>query len=204
MKLLKMLKQEKNKKRGRMVVLHRRQITAVSLMILIGVAGYLNWNFQRDAVDPEVASVYQEVTKKLGEAKMVSTEQVETPVSVPPSENQTDDYFAQAKLERELNRSESIEMLTNILNAQNTDKESRSEAENEIHMLADFTEKETMIENLIRAKGFSETVVFMGENLISIAVKSDGLNEIDAAVITDAAISTTDYPAEKIKIVEIK
>lgn len=192
-------------KKGRMIVLRRRQITAFSLLILIGIAGYLNWSFQQDAVDPEVASVYNEVTKKLGEAQMVNADAAQsdaTAASAAPTSS--DDYFAQAKLERDVKRSESMDMLTGIINAQDTDKEARSRAEDEIHRLADYTEKETMTENMIKAKGFSETVVFMGENLISIAVKSEGLNEIDAAVLQDIAVSATGYTAEQVKIVEIK
>lgn len=192
-------------KKGRMIVLRRRQITAFSLLILIGIAGYLNWSFQQDAVDPEVASVYNEVTKKLGEAQMVNADAAQsdaTAASAAPTS--TNDYFAQAKLERDVKRSESMDMLTGIINAQDTDKEARSRAEDEIHRLADYTEKETMTENMIKAKGFSETVVFMGENLISIAVKSEGLNEIDAAVLQDIAVSATGYTAEQVKIVEIK
>ena len=185
-------------KKRRMVVLHRRQITAVSLLILVAVAGYLNWNFHQDAVDPEVAAVYNEVSKKLGEAKMVSGTAVEESTAT------TDDYFSRAKLERDIKRSESMDMLTQIISSQTADKDTKNRAEDEIHLLADFTEKEVMIENLIKAKGYSQTVVFMGENLISIAVKSEGLNEVDAAVLQDIAISATAYPAEKIKIVEIQ
>lgn len=194
-------------KKNRMFVLHRRQITVVSLLILIGIAGYLNWSFQQEAIDPEVAAVYSEVSKKLGEAQMVSTETAEaSPTAVPESAigEKEGDYFAQARLERDIKRSEAMDLLTKILDSQETDKEARKKAEDEIHLLADFLEKEVMIENLIKAKGYRETVVFMGENLISIAVKSEGLNEIDAAVLQDAAIGVTGYSADSIKIVEVK
>lgn len=200
-------KQKNVEKKGHMIVLRRRQITAFSLLILIGIAGYLNWSFQQDAVDPEVAAVYGEVTKKLGEAQMVNgsadIEKADA-AAVTPEPATANDYFAQAKLERDVKRSEAMDMLTQILNAQNSDKEARKEAEDEIHRLSDYTEKEIMTENMIKAKGFDETVVFMGENLISIAVKSDGLNEIDAAILQDIAVSTTGYKPEQIKIVEIK
>ena len=97
-----------------------------------------------------------------------------------------------------------MDMLKEILHAEKTDKESRIQAEEDIQRLADFTEKEMMMENMIRGKGYNEAIVFMGENLISIAVKSEGLNEIDAAVLRDIAISVTAYGGDKVKIVEIK
>jgi len=198
-------KQQHKPKKSRMFILHRRQITVVSLLILVGVAGYLNWSFQQDAVDPDVAAVYNEVTKKIGEAQMVSgTAEEATAESTEQSLSVAEDYFVQARLERDVKRSEAMDMLTEILNADKTDKEARKQAEDEIHRMADFTEKEMMMENMIRAKGYAETVVFMGENLISIAVKSEGLNEIDAAVLRDAAISVSSYSGDRVKIVEIK
>ena len=202
-------KRRTDSKKGRMLILHKRQITVMSLLILIGVAGYLNWNFQQDAIDPDVAQVYSEVSKKLGEAQMVNSTPSDLPVSEPVNETvqnpivSSNGYFAQAKLERDVKRSESMDMLTKILDAQDTGKEARAKAEDEVHRLADATEKEAMIENIIRAKGYEDVVVFIGETLISIAVKSEGLNEVDAAVLRDAAMSTTGYPAEHVKIVEI-
>ncbi|MBE7034589.1 MAG: SpoIIIAH-like family protein [Ruminococcaceae bacterium] len=213
MKLRELVTNVKRKKQGepkkRMVILHRKQMTALALMLLIGIAGYLNWNFQQGSVDPDVTAVYSEVSKKIGEAQMVSTsEPPQTDVEETEPESRTtaagSDYFSQAKLERDVKRSEAMDMLTKILDAQNTDKAARKEAEDEIHRLVDYAEKEVMIENLIRAKKYGDTVVFMGENLISIAVQSQGLNEVDAAVLRDAAISTTGYSAENIKIVEIE
>ncbi len=196
------LPSKKTPKKNRMVVLHKRQITAICLLILIGVAGYLNWSFQQDAIDPEVAAVYNEASKKLGEAKMVSS----TPdnMTETATASKTDDYFTQAKLERDVKRSESMDMLTEILETQGTDKAARTRAEDQIHLLSDFTEKEAMIENLIRAKGYEEAVAFMGENLISIAVKTKGLNEVDAAILQDIVVSATAYSVDKIKILEIQ
>lgn len=196
--------QKERPQKGRMLILHRRQITVFSLMILVGVAGYLNWSFQQDAVDPDVAAVYNEVSKKIGEAQMVNATTDNSETLSGDQSIVTEDYFVQARLERDVKRSEAMDMLKEILLAEKTDKESRTQAEEEIHRLSDFTEKEMMMENMIRGKGYNEAIVFMGENLISIAVKSDGLNEIDAAVLRDIAISVTNYSGDKVKIVEIK
>ncbi len=191
-------------KKSRMFVLHRRQITMVSLLILVGIAGYLNWSFQQDAIDPEAAAVYSEVSKKLGEAQMVSGSAPAEPETTESPAVTNNDYFVQARLERDIKRSEAMDMLTQILEGSATDKEARTRAEDEIHRLSDATEKEMMMENMIRAKGYENALVFMGEALVSIAVKGDGLNEIDAAVLRDVAISTTNCTAEQVKIVEIK
>lgn len=212
-------KEEKGMDKNKMIVLRKKQVVAVSLLILIGIAGYLNWTFRNDAVDPDVAVMYQEASKKIGEAQMVNgdstreetdkAQNTEKPAEESPAPQNnaaqgSNNYFAQAKLDREVKRSESIEMLTQLIGTQGTDKETKANAENEIQRMADYTEKETTMENMIRAKGFEETVVFMSADMVSVAVASEGLNEIDAAQIQDIVTSSCGYSADKIKIVEIK
>jgi len=191
-------------KKSRMLVLRKKQITVTVLLILVGAAGYLNWNFQQRVIDPEVAEVYNEVTKKIGEAQMVSADVQKEDASLQEEKMDYNAYFVQAKLERDTKRSESIDMLRSLLETQTTDKEAKKQAEEELYRLVHYTEQETAVENLVKAKGFSDAIVFMGENLVSIAVKSNGLNEIDAAVLQDAVMSTTGYSADKIKIVEVE
>ncbi len=206
-------------RKNKMFVLRKRQVVAVSLMILIGIAGYLNWTFRNDAVDPDVAVMYQEASKKIGEAQMVNgdgtqekeekTDKADASSEENKGKNDTitqsnDNYFAKAKLEREVKRSESMEMLTQLISTQGTDKDAKTNAENQIHRMAEYTEKETAMENMIRAKGFHEVVVFMSEDMVSVAVESEGLNEVDAAQIQDIVTNTCGYSADKIKIVEIK
>ena len=183
---------EKNK----MFIVRKRQIAAVSLILLIGVAGYLNLSIKNGAEDPNISVMFNEATKKLGEAKMVNSESDNTAA--------TSDYFTNAKMDREEKRDESIEMLSEILNSDSSDAESRENAQAQIELLAKFTECEVTAENLIKAKGYKDCIVFMGENVTSIAVMTEGLNEIDAATITQIAADTGGCTPEQVKIVEIK
>lgn len=182
--------------KNRMFIVRKRQIAAVSLILLIGIAGYLNLSIKNEGVDPNISVMFNEATKKLGEAKMVNSENADT--------NATSDYFTNAKLDREKKRDESIEMLSEILNSDGADAVSKENAQAQIEMLAKFTECEVAAENLIKAKGFKDCIVFMGENITSIAVMTEGLNEIDAANITQIAVDTGACTAEQVKIVEIK
>lgn len=202
-------KREKREKAGknRMLVLRKRQVAALSLILLIGVAGYLNLTISKSEADPGVAVMYQEASKKLGESKMVNST---TDEKTQKDEGKNNDqapastYFTNARMEREKKRGESIEMLTGLLNSTEADKEAKENAENSIARLSRFTEQETQAENMIRAKGYGDCVVFMGENVTTVAVETNGLNEIDAAVITDLVAQGGEVKAEQIKIVEIK
>lgn len=188
------MKQRRDK--NKMFIVRKRQVAAVSLILLIGIAGYLNLSIRNGDTDPNIAVMYNEASKKLGEAKMVnSTEDTQTA---------TNNYFTNARMDREKKRDESIEMLSEVLNSTGSDAESKENAKAQIEMLAKFTECEVTAENMIKAKGYSDCIVFMGENVTSIAVMTEGLNEIDAATITQIAVDTGACTAEQVKIVEIK
>lgn len=186
----------RKKDKNRMFIVRKRQVAAVSLMLLIGIAGYLNLSIKNGVEDPNISVMFNEASKKLGEAKMVNSESSET--------SSTSDYFTNAKMDREKKRDESIEMLSEILNSDGADSESKENAKAQIELLAKFTECEVAAENLIKAKGYKDCIVFMGENVTSIAVMTEGLNEIDAANITQIAVDTGACTAEQVKIVEIK
>ena len=193
--------------KNKMLVVRKRQVAALALILLIGVAGYLNLTIRKSDTDPGVAVMYTEASKKLGEAKMVNSTESEAQ-DREDGKNNTEtvsaDYFTNARMEREKKRGESIEMLTGLLNSANADKEAKDNAENQIARLARFTEQETQAENMIRAKGYGNCVVYMGENVTTVAVETNGLNEIDAAVITDLVAQGGEIAADQVKIVEIK
>ena len=53
------------------MVLKRKEIVAAALVVLIGVAGYLNWSYQ-DTIRVTDGDEYVQTGKKLGEAQLVS------------------------------------------------------------------------------------------------------------------------------------
>ena len=57
------------------MVLKKLEIIAASLVVLIGVAGYLNWSYQ-DTIRVQDGESYVETGKKLGEAQYVSSDTV--------------------------------------------------------------------------------------------------------------------------------
>ena len=97
-----------------MMVLKKKEIVAAALVVLIGVAGYLNWSYQ-DTVRVTDGELYAETGKRLGEAQYVSTakndvEDKETEKKDAKDTKKTDknaktedagNQFAAAKLEKE-------------------------------------------------------------------------------------------------------
>ncbi len=68
------------------MILKKKEIIAASLVVLIGVAGYLNWSYQ-DTIKVRDGESYVETGKKLGEAQYVSSNE-EVEETAPDGETQ--------------------------------------------------------------------------------------------------------------------
>ncbi|MBR4874403.1 MAG: SpoIIIAH-like family protein [Clostridia bacterium] len=194
-------------RKNKMVILRKRQVAAVSLILLIGIAGYLNVSIKNGDADPNVSVMYTEASKRLGEAKMVNGSDVAPENEDDGKNNDASvelEYFINAKQEREKKRAESIDMLISLINSDGAEKSAKENAQKQVELLSAFTECEVAAENMIKAKGYGDCIVFMGENVTSVAVRTNGLNEIDAAVIIDLVASSGLVKPENVKIVEIK
>lgn len=196
-----------------MMVLKRKEIMAAALVVLIGVAGYLNWSYQ-DSIRVTDGESYVEAGKKLGEAQYVNATADEAQATTDAkqenkssdngTQQQNDDYFATAKSEKENSRSRALEILKETAANEGFDAEIRQTAQKQILETADNVEKETAVENMAKAKGYSQISVYINSGTANVAVKKDGLNENDIAKIQEIVMSRINISPENIKIIEVK
>ncbi len=59
-----------------MMILRKKEIVAAAMVVLVGMAGYLNWHYQ-DTITVKDGDSYIEAGKKLGEATYVINDNVE-------------------------------------------------------------------------------------------------------------------------------
>ena len=75
----------------------------------------------------------------------------------------------------------------------------------EISDIATVTVKEAQLEDLIKAKGFADCVVYISDNVnITVPAPQEGLAASSVAKITDIVTSQTDYKATDLHIIEVK
>ena len=180
-----------------MMVLKKKEIIAAALVVLIGVAGYLNWSYQ-DTIRVTDGESYQEA-KRLGEAQYVN-ETNEQEAEAVASTN----YFTQAKIEKENSRSKSLEILEETAANQTFDDEIRKKAQEQILATAKNIELEAAIENAANAKGYNEISVYISDTGVDIMVKKNGFSDKDVIKLKDIAASTLNTDPSTIKIVEVK
>lgn len=210
------------------MVLKKKEIIAASLVVLIGVAGYLNWSYQ-DTIRVQDGESYVETGKKLGEAQYVNAVDEMEEVSQDEAENteetaaenteeiseenaeqtvqtaeDTGNYFEQARLNKETSRSKSLEILNQTAENESFDAEIRQKAGDKILAVADNVQKESEIESIAQSKGYSEICVYVDDSEANIMVRKDGFSDEDVVKLTSIATEQLKISAQNVKIVEVK
>lgn len=182
----------------------RKNAVVLTVLVLVGVAVFINWKFSPPAETANGAVGGEESGRKLlGQSTLVSGEGDSS--ADPAGEDAVytgTDYFASARLTRQQARDSAISLLEDAAKQEDADKEVANQASESIQVLASYTLKEAQIENLVTAKGYTDCVAFMGDDSLSIVVSTaDGtLNSTDVAKITDIAMTETGYAASAIRI----
>lgn len=210
------------------MVLKKKEIIAASLVVLIGVAGYLNWSYQ-DTIRVQDGESYVETGKKLGEAQYVNAvDEVEEAsegednsdaeeTNAENAENSSEDtaqtvettsgsdnYFEQARLNKEASRSKSLEILNNTAENESFDAEIRQKAGDKILAVANNVQKESEIESIAQSKGYSEICVYVDDSEANVMVRKDGFCDEDVVKLTAIVTEQLKISAQNVKIVEVK
>lgn len=208
-----------------MAGLKRKNLVIVAMLCVVCSAVYLNSRLQAAEGDPLAATsvledgqTSEEEGKILGEAKLVSGSGTADADAAGEGDGKKDeadadietagivkgDYFAEARVERQTTRDEAKELLQSMSQDTNNTDEVREKAAADLAAIASAIEKEANIETLVKAKGFEDCLAVIGENSVSIMVRSEGISQAELAQIKEIAIDVTALPGASVKIVEIQ
>lgn len=134
----------------------------------------------------------------------VSTSAINDNSAAQVAKNLESDFFIDYKLERDRLRSQEADYLRELINNTNASIESKEKAQQDLIALSQKVEKEMVVENLIKAKGFEDAVIFFSDEFVNIVIKTNGLLPKDVAQITDVVTKTTGITVDKITIIERK
>ena len=193
----------------------KRQLTILTLILALGVAVYLNWEYaktdssfvlptqtqaEEDALlanaQAEDAPVMEALPdKNYGEAQLVSV-----------SENSSDQYFETARLTRTKTRDEALDKLQQSLKATGLTEEEKAQLKDTLSSTISNISLESDIESLVEAKGFADCVVFIDGENVDLAVKTgpEGLSKNEVAQLRDIILGKVQTSAQNISIVEVK
>lgn len=174
------------------MILGKKQIVLASLVLVLGVAIYLNYTFTEGTTGYDITTSANSVNEErtYGEAQLTDVK--------------PDEYFMNARLERQKARDESVETLANTLSMGNLTEEEKEIAASKALEVSGFIESENKIETLVKAKGFSECLAFVDSKKVKVIVKTEGLTPEQAAQIKNIIVEETNMPADSIVVDEVK
>jgi len=184
----------------------KRQLVLAALVVALGAAVYLNWQFSGNNQLLATDAVTSMSDHDYGDAQLVNnsaasgtTTSSASSIAVQTSVN-AETYFTQAQLDRQKARDAAVALAEKVLADANSDAAAKKEAVVQAAAIANNKIKETNIENLIKAKGFSDCLVFLQNNECSVVVKSKDSSQNNAIVIKDIVSGQSGVAYDKIKI----
>lgn len=193
----------------------KRQLTLLTLVVALGVAVYLNWEYAKG----DTPYALQETTAVSAQADLGDDQGDTQPVLealpdknygeaqlVSADEENNDKYFEQARLTRTKTRDEALDTLQKSLKDTSLNEEEKESLTSTLTATLESITIESDIENMVKAKGFADCVAFIEGDKINLAVKtgSEGLDKTEVAQLRDIILSKMETEAKNISIVEVK
>jgi len=187
------------------MIFGKRHIVLGTLVVALVGAVYLNYVFVSKGNTLDNTEIV-DTTKNLGDAKLVNkTSSTESKAAVTSNAAEAgNEYFVNARLSREQTREKALEIINEALKDAKITTEDKNNVMAQLTTIAKFVELEGKLENLIKAKGFTDCLVILEGNSADVIVKSAGLKANESMQIKDIVINTAKLSAENIKIVEVK
>ncbi len=157
-------------------------IVGMTIFVLVAVA--VNWKFSL-----------------LSNLFPTGTESPDSPSVEAGANAEEDSYFDNARYSRSQSREEALAMLNEIVNDEAVDEDTKKNAYAQVVAYAKITEGEAALENVLKAKGFEECIVFLTSDTATVVIAAESLNEQQSAQIFDAVLTQTGFESGSVKIV---
>ncbi len=170
----------------------KRSVLLGVLVLFLGVAVYLNWYLSAEQ-PTSVSNVLS--GNSMGQALYVNADATET-----TEEN----YFTKARTNRKQARDAALAELKEIIDNVKSEASAVAQATDHSVTIAKNIETEGNIEELVKAKGFTECVAIIGESDVTVIVQTNGLLADETVQIQEIARQESRFSLQNIKIIEVK
>ena len=113
-----------------------------------------------------------------------------------------DNYFASTMLDRQHARDEALEVLRSVTASAEALESTKTQAFEDISVLARDIERESNIETLVKSKGFEDCIAVISGSTVNIIVKTNGLLPGEVAQIKEIVYEQTGAEPINVKIIE--
>ncbi len=182
-----------------MKILKKNQLALLVISLMLITAGYLNYTSTINLGTEEASTntVNSTDLASIGDAELVNTNAIaeNTIVSDDSAQNamkdketssgvkSNNDYFTTSKLERNVMYSQMIERYQEVLESSNAYPEQKTIAQEQIDSINETQNAIMIVENLLATKGFTENVVFINGESVSVIIGKQNLSQDEIAQI---------------------
>lgn len=210
-----------------MKLFKKNQIIIYVIAFMLMAAGYLNFSSQNsnNSVETSMKIESRDDTQiaDIGDATLVNSNDVvedsqtnevadntntniiddsknKEETSMETSVTGSNDYFTKSKLDRDTMYSQIIESYEKVINSSNAMETQKQTATQEITKVNDTKNKIMICENLIRTKGFDDSVVFVNGESVSVIIGTPELQKEQVAQIQNIILREMNTKIENIHI----
>ncbi|NLI60847.1 MAG: SpoIIIAH-like family protein [Clostridiales bacterium] len=192
-----------------MLTVKRKNLVLGMLVILLVITGYLNFVYNQNTLnnrqednllnkEDEQPIVTVKDASKGQEDNQDNQEDISSEVAKTSSSG---GFFVEYRFERESTRKKEIDYIKEIVNNPNSEAEMKNEAQAQLLEITSNMEKELNIEGLLKAKGFSDSIVIFNQDYVSVIVDKQELAPEEVAQILDIVKRESGKAADNIKII---
>ena len=105
-----------------------------------------------------------------------------------------------ARANRTAAREEALSILQEVLDSAQASAEDKAQATQKATAIAENVLQESNIENLLLAKGFADSVVYIDGERCSVVVQSDDLQQQESLQILQIVVSQSEVAADQVQI----
>lgn len=177
----------------------KKNLVAAALLVTVCIGIYANWSYTQDQQTMDLTETL-DADKILSDDMLVMANNDED-ITV---ETTATDYFAAVRLSRQEARDSAVTLLQEAMSYTETGAVESSTTDT-LDGIVKTALTEAQIESLVIAKGYADCVAYIGDDGISVAVAApeEGLLQDDVAVIADIIMTQSEYPLDKIRVVEV-
>ena len=184
--------------RRNIMKIHKKHILVSALVLALGAAVYINWQFSSS---PNTKAA----TKELGAATYVSRD---TAATVDESALRSNSLTAgekltAARIERTQTQDKALDTAKEILTLADSSDDAKKSAVEQANAIEQRIMTQNSIENILIAKGFSDVLCYVSDSGCTVTVLKSEMQKDSPLIIKDAVLSQLKVSFNDIVIIEL-
>ena len=151
-------------------------------------------------VEDSISSNTNDTNSQTNEINSNSTNNETNNTTVETNSSSSNDYFTKSKLERDTMYSQMLETYEKVINSSNASETQKQSATQEITKINNIKNSIMICENLIKTKGFENSVVFVNGDSISVIIGATEISKEQIAQVQNIISREMNAKIENIHI----